>query len=70
MNPLTSAQVEYLRPSQVSTTFGFGRSYTYDRIADGSFDSVVIKEAGSERGIRLVSARSIRAFIQSHRHGQ
>ena len=55
--------VEWLRLNDVRATYGMGRSLVYELIAEGHLRSVSLQRPGRSRGLRLVSAESIRAYI-------
>ena len=66
----TSAQVPLLKPEWLrlpeATRFsGIGRSSLYELMAEGKIKSACIRKRGNTRGIRLISADSISAYIES-----
>jgi hypothetical protein len=56
---------EWLRIPDAIRVSGIGRSTLYQLISSGSIKSVLIRKRGCQRGIRLISADSLRAYIQS-----
>ncbi len=67
---LTESQQQYKEPEWVRIgaavhLFGIGRTSLYNLLATGKVRSVCIRKRGSVRGIRLVSADSLRCYISS-----
>lgn len=60
---------EWLRPSDVTRYFGLKRSYLYELIASHAVRSVCLRKKGRSTGIRLISAESLRAWIEQHAEG-
>ena len=58
--------IEWLRPGDVRRTHGLSRSYLYELIAEGKVRSVVLRRNGRATGCRLISARSLENWIESH----
>ena len=58
-------EVEWLRIPDAVKVSGIGRSTLYDRIGTGDIKSVCLRKRGKQRGIRLISADSLRAYIES-----
>jgi hypothetical protein len=56
---------EWLRLPDAIRVSGIGRSTLYQLLGDGSIKSVVLRKRGNQRGIRLISADSLRAYIES-----
>ena len=56
---------EYIRPAKVPLVFGLSRSHTFVKIADGTLESVLIKQPGARRGTRLISVSSLKKYIAS-----
>jgi hypothetical protein len=56
---------EWLRIPDATRISGIGRSTLYQLIADGAIKSVALRKRGCQRGIRLISADSLRAYIES-----
>jgi hypothetical protein len=54
---------EYIRPSQVPR-FGMCRSTAYNLMRDGCLKTKLIRRPGNVKGIRLISVKSLRAFIE------
>ena len=63
--PIASG-VEWVRPSDVRQRFGLGKSLLYQLIASGEVRSVSLRRKGKATGMRLVSAASLNAYIESH----
>jgi hypothetical protein len=57
---------EWLRPSDVRPIFGIGRSTLYALLQEGKVRSICLRREGRLGGMRLVSAASLREFIESH----
>jgi hypothetical protein len=64
-SPQYSTGPEWFRIPRVVELFGISRSTIFLKIADGGFESVLIKQPGAKRGVRLISAASVRRFIES-----
>ncbi len=77
MNPTTSPHVhphagtatadrrpEWLRIPDAVRLFGIGRSSLYELINDRKIKSVSLRQRGSIRGIRLISADSLANYIE------
>lgn len=58
--------LEWLRPGDVRSRYGIGRSLLYELMREGKIKSVCLRREGRATGIRLVSAISIAAYISSH----
>jgi hypothetical protein len=58
--------VEWVRPGDVRTRYGLGRSLLYELIKSGEVHSVSLRRTGRATGCRLVSAASLRAYIAGH----
>ena len=56
---------EWLRIPDAIRLSGLGRSTIYNILGSGSIKSVVVRKRGCQRGIRLVSADSLLAYIAS-----
>lgn len=56
---------EWLRIAGAVTLYGIGRSSLYELIAEGKIKSVCLRQRGSARGIRLISADSLSAYLES-----
>jgi hypothetical protein len=56
---------EWLRLPDAIRVSGIGRSTLYQLLNDGSVRSVVLRKRGRQRGIRLISADSLRTYIES-----
>jgi len=60
---------EWLRIPDASRISGIGRSSLYTLIKEGKIKSVCLRKRNSVRGIRLVNADSLNAFIESFANG-
>ncbi len=58
--------IEWLRPADVRARYGLGRSFLYELIAEGKVRSVSLRRNGRATGCRLISARSLENWIESH----
>jgi hypothetical protein len=58
-------QPEWFRLHDAIRVTGIGRSTLYQLISSGSVKSVLLRKRGRQRGIRLISADSLRAYIES-----
>jgi len=56
---------EWLRPREVPTYFGIGRSKLYELIAENKIKSVSMRSRGQKHGTRLVSYDSLVAYLDS-----
>jgi hypothetical protein len=56
---------EWLRIPDAVRLSGLGRSTIYNLLGSGCLKSVAVRKRGCQRGIRLISADSLRAYIQS-----
>lgn len=54
---------EFVRPGDMYSVFGIGRTHSYQLMEEGKIKSVSLREPGSARGIRLISVASVRAFL-------
>ena len=55
---------EWLRIPDAVRLYGIGRSSLYELIAEGKIKSVCLRQRGSTRGIRLLSADSLSRYIE------
>jgi hypothetical protein len=60
---ITSMPVKWLRIPEAIRYSGLSRSFLYQLIADGRIKSACIRKKGSVRGVRILSAESIDAFM-------
>jgi hypothetical protein len=70
----TIGKCEPMRPAwfripDACAVSGIGRSLLYRHLADGSIKSVCLRDRNKVRGIRLVNADSLFAFIESFVEG-
>jgi hypothetical protein len=56
---------EWLRIPDAIRMSGVGRSTLYNLLNSGHIKSVVLRRRGCQRGIRLIGADSLRAYIES-----
>src|SRR5262249_59746477 len=56
-------QPEWLRLPDAIRVSGIGRSTLYQLLNSGAIKSVALRKRGCQRGIRLISADSLRAYI-------
>jgi hypothetical protein len=54
----------YKRPARVVAIYPFGRSYLYERLANGDFKSFCLKKKGARHGLRLIDCRSVDAYLE------
>lgn len=66
---VTTAPVEWLTIKEAVRLFGLGRSSIYTLIGDGRIRSVALRLRGNVRGKRLISAESLRLFLESEGEG-
>ncbi len=57
---------EWLRPSDVRSMFGISRSLLYELIGENKVRSVSLRREGRQKGVRLISVESLRAYIIGH----
>ena len=56
---------EWLRLPDAILVSGIGRSTLYQLLSSGAVKSALIRKRGCQRGIRLISADSLRGYIES-----
>ena len=56
---------EFFRIQQITANYGLSRSHIFNKLNDGTFDSILVKQPGAKRGIRLVKVDSIRRYLNS-----
>ena len=61
----TDLPVEWLSPKQAARIFGLSRSTIYNLMSQGKLKSKSLRVLGNIRGRRLISAESLRLFIES-----
>jgi hypothetical protein len=64
-----SLKPEWLRLPDASRVSGIGRSSLYNLIKENKIKSVSLRKRNSFRGIRLINADSLNAFIESFANG-
>jgi excisionase family DNA binding protein len=57
---------EYLRVKEATKFSGLSRAKLYEALTDGRIKSYSVRDPGKTRGTRLISASSLREFIESH----
>lgn len=55
---------EWVRIHTATRLYGIGRTKFYELVANGTIRSICLRNRGSSRGIRLLSADSIRQYIE------
>lgn len=66
-NPkLTLEPLRWLRVEEAARTRGISRSLLYEFLRDGKIKSSLLRKTGNARGIRLISAESLDAYIEAH----
>jgi hypothetical protein len=63
------AQPKWLRVPDACRASGIGRSLLYQHLKAGHIKSVALRDKNKVRGIRLVNADSLNAFIESFANG-
>ena len=63
---LTLEPLRWLRVEEAVRTRGISRSLLYEMFRDGKVKSSALRKPGNIRGIRLISAESLDAYIESH----
>jgi hypothetical protein len=56
---------EWVRIQTATRLYGIGRTKFYELVASGTIRSICLRNRGSSKGIRLLSADSIRHYIES-----
>jgi hypothetical protein len=54
-------QPEFIRPKNLNAIAGIKRSHAFELIRDGTLRSVLLRQDGSRRGIRLIHWPSVKA---------
>ena len=62
----TMEPLRWLRVEEAARTRGISRSLLYEFLRDGKIKSSLLRKKGNVRGIRLISAESLDAYIESH----
>ena len=60
-------EIEWLRVPEATRRFGMSRSLLYEIIGEGAVESVALTRPGNRRGIRLISAQSLRDYVEGFR---
>ena len=63
------AQPKWLRVPDACRVSGIGRSLLYQHLKAGHIKSVALRDKNKVRGIRLVNADSLNAFVESFADG-
>lgn len=58
--------LRWLRVEEAARTRGISRSLLYEFLRDGKIKSSLLRKKGNVRGIRLISAESLDAYIEAH----
>ncbi len=66
---LTTEPIEWLSPKQATRLFSISRSYLYMLLKSGSIKSCCVRQRHNIRGKRLISAQSLRQFLESQPEG-
>jgi hypothetical protein len=53
----------YARIAKITENYGFPRSFIFKKLADGTFESKLVVQPGSKRGIRLIYVSSVRRYL-------
>ncbi len=69
MNTQANTQAEWIDAKQVKLVFSIGKTTLYHFAATGKIKTVSLREDGNQRGKRLFSCASIRAFLESQAQG-
>jgi hypothetical protein len=56
-------QPEFIRPKNLNAIAGIKRSHAFELIRDGTLRSVLLRQDGSRRGIRLIHWPSVKAYL-------
>lgn len=62
----TMEPLRWLRVEEAARTRGISRSLLYEFLRDGKIKSSLLRKKGNVRGIRLISAESLDAYIEAH----
>jgi hypothetical protein len=60
---INPAEPEWIRIRDIVSRFGLSRTHIFKRVADDTFVSKMIVEPGAKRGSRLISVKSVRAYL-------
>jgi hypothetical protein len=63
--PVEATKPEWYRIPDATRVSGIGRSSLYGLVKEGKVKSVCLRKRNSSRGIRLINADSLSAFIES-----
>jgi hypothetical protein len=62
---ITTLPVKWLRLPAACAYSGMSRAKLYQLMAEGQIKGISVRKKGNLRGLRLISAESIDAFLQS-----
>jgi Helix-turn-helix domain len=62
---VTALPVKWLRIPAACAYSGMSRAKLYQLMAEGQIKSICVRKKGNVRGLRLLSAESIDAFLES-----
>jgi len=62
---VSAAKPEWYRLPDASRVSGLGRSSLYSLVGEGKIKSICVRKRNNARGIRLISADSLSAFLNS-----
>lgn len=66
---VTTAPLEWITIKQATHSFSIGRSSLYSLIGEQKIKSTCLRIRGQQRGKRLISAESLRMFLESESEG-
>jgi hypothetical protein len=66
---VTTAPLEWISIKESSRLFSIGRSSLYSLISEQKIKSICLRIRGQTRGKRLISAESLRMFLESGGEG-
>jgi hypothetical protein len=70
MNTQPTLQAEWIDAKQVKLVFSIGKTTLYHLATTGKIKTVSLREEGNQRGKRLFSCDSIRAFLEAQTLGR
>jgi hypothetical protein len=66
---VTTAPLEWITIKEASRLFSIGRSSLYSLLGEQKIKSTCLRIRGQQRGKRLISAESLRMFLESQSEG-
>jgi hypothetical protein len=66
---ITTAPLEWISIKEASRLFSIGRSSLYSLLGEQKIKSTCLRIRGQQRGKRLISAESLRMFLESESEG-